>query len=103
MEAKSFRIEGTPADPLTWNIILCSFGAFGTIYEHASPVITTLAIQQNVQTPSLTIDHITSRSSVTVTNVININLRQKVGSELSWVTIVNGPTGADVSFDLCTV
>ena len=98
MEAKSFRVEGTPADPFTWNIIVCSFGAFGTIYEHASPVITTLAIQQNVQTTSLTIDHIYSRPSVTVTNVLAINLRQRVGSELPWVTITNDASEAKVNF-----
>ena len=45
LEAKSFRIEGSPADPTNWDITICSLGAFGSIYEHQSPLTTSVAIK----------------------------------------------------------
>ena len=44
MEAKSFRIEGIPTDPDNWDVTICSFGAFGTIYQHDNPVTESLAL-----------------------------------------------------------
>ena len=99
MQAKSFRIEGTPDNPSDWDVTICSLGAFGTIYEHINPVTAFINLQQGHQAAVLTIDHIMSRPDVKITNVLNINLRQKVGSGLPWVQISNDVVAATLSFD----
>ena len=101
LQTKSFRIEGTPTDPANWKVFICSLGAFGSIYEHESPVPTSVALRQGQQAPAMTLDHVKSRLDVQVTNVLDINLRQKAGSELPWVTIENDQNAATVRFEQC--
>ena len=48
----------------------------------------------------MTIDHIKPHPDLEITNVLDINLRQKPGFELSWVTIINDAAVAKVRFDL---
>ena len=100
MQAKSFRIEGIPNDPSNWDVTICSLGAFGTIYEHKTPVTALVNLQQGYQAADLTIEHVESRPDVKITNVLDINLRQKVGSELQWIQISNDAVAATLSFDL---
>ena len=45
-QGKSFRIVGTPANPLSWDVTICSLGMFGTIYEHQNPITKSVNIQQ---------------------------------------------------------
>ena len=100
IEVKSFRIEGTPANSANWEVTICSLGPMGSIYEHQIPVPASISFQQGQQVAPLTIDFIVPRTGFEIANVLDINLRQKVGSELPWVTLNNGPTSATVSFDL---
>ena len=100
MEVKSFRIEGTPANPANWYVSICSLGPMGTIYEHKNPVPQSVSFQQGQQAGPLTIDDIEPRTGFEIGNDLDINLRQKVGSDLPWVTITNGLTAAKIVFDL---
>ena len=74
----------------------------GTSYVRSKPVSTIKSIEQGQHASPLTIEHIKAEEGFEITNDLDIHLRQKPGSELSWATITNGLTAAEVKFDLCS-
>ena len=99
-EVMSIRIVGDPADPTNWYATICLMGPMGTSYVHSTPLPASLSIHKGQQAADLIIDHIKTETNFEITNVLDINLREKVGSELSWVTIFNGATEATTVFGL---
>jgi len=73
----------------------------GISYVHDKPVPASVSIEQGQDAAALIINHIKAEQGFEITNDLDIKLRQKPGSELSWVTITNGATAATSAFDLC--
>ena len=71
----------------------------GTRYVRLNQVPVSVNIQKGQQVAALTIDHIQADEGLDITNVLAIHLRQKVSTELSWVTITNTKAAAEVKFD----
>ena len=86
-----FVASGVP----TKEVSICSVGVFGTRYIRAfdPPSSITLDASQKV----LTVNHVYAEDDIS--DILAINLRQKPSAELSWVTIFNSLTSADVTIN----
>ena len=87
-----FVAAGVPSKQLS----ICNVAVFGTRYIRASdpPSSITLDVSPKV----LIMNHVYAED--VISDVLAINLRQKPGSELSWVSIDNFPTSAIVTFNV---
>lgn len=65
---------------------LCSLGVMGTEYVHTVPPPTEITIEEGSIT-TLNIPHITS--ALTIGNTLDINIRQRSGTELDFVSFIN--------------
>jgi len=66
-------------------INLCHLSVFGTIYVRTVPVPLTIEVLI-MRITTLDVEKISARSDFAIGNTLNIMLRQKAGTELSWVT-----------------
>ena len=79
----------------SYEMTICTFAVFGTQYERNSTVPASLEIAAG-DAKTLVIEPIYAKFEIG--NKLDIHLRQKAGSELFWVTILQGsPT--QVQFD----
>ena len=74
----------TVTAPYKMNI--CSVGIFGTKYVRAISITTSVSLGVNQASHSISIDNITSEYPIG--NVLDVYVRQKSGTEKSWVTII---------------
>ena len=49
----------------------------------------------------MTIDYIRPETGFDISNELDIEMRQKTGSEISWATVMSDPSGITTKFDLC--
>ena len=75
----------------TVDLSLCNLGVFGNVHTREIDVETTIEIQAG-DTHTMQVEHI--RGKYTYANVLAINLRQKTGEELSFVTLANSSSEA---------
>lgn len=72
----------------TYSMELCSLGIMGTQYVRDEPVPETLQIfRESQSTETINILHI--YSTLTIGNTLQINMRQRSGSELDFVSLIN--------------
>ena len=71
-----------------YSMELCSVGIMGTRYVRDYPVPETIEILRDSQsTKAINIHHITS--AIPIGNTLQINMRQRSGSELDFVVLIN--------------
>ena len=76
------------AEPLI-EMSLCNVGIMGTKYIRNTPPPSNLEITKGAM-QTLTVEKIIVKTGFEIGNTLSIKLRQKVGSELPWVTITPG-------------
>jgi len=78
-----------------YSLSVCSLAIFGTEYTRATTVPTEVKVIKG-RTHSLSVEKIKADSRFPIANTLNIKLRQKAGSEISWVTFIEGTDSTDV-------
>ena len=68
----------------------------GTEYVHSKPPLTEITITKG-STTTINIPHITS--ALTIGNTLQINMRQRTGTELNFVSLKNGGSSTEVIID----
>ena len=66
---------------------ICNLGVMATEYVRDSPVLTSISVG-HTETEVIVIENIYSKHHIG--NTLSIKLRQKAGSELPWVSFVQG-------------
>ena len=69
----------------SYEMTICSLGIMGVEYVRATPLLTTVEVNQDSEPVVLTIENI--YAAQTIGNTLSIQIRQKPGSELSEVKI----------------
>ena len=71
----------------TYEMSICNLGVMGTEYVRENYVLTSISLGQ-AETEVIAVENIYSK--FTIGNTLDINLRQKAGTELFWVTLEQG-------------
>jgi len=71
--------------PNGYEMSICSLGLFGTRYKRLTEVPSSFEVLKGA-TKTLSIERVAADEKFKITNKIDINLRQKAGTELPWVT-----------------
>ena len=86
-----FVATGLPAT----RISICTVAVFGTRYIRATDPPSSITLEASSKT--LSVQHVHAED--VIGDKLNINLKQKNGSELSWVSIINSSTDAYVTIN----
>ena len=70
-----------------YEMSICNLGVMGTQYARGHSIPSNISVGQ-AETQVIAVENITSK--FTIGNVLDINLRQKAGTELLWVSIEQG-------------
>ena len=81
-------------------VSICSAAVFGTTYARPTTALTALSLGYGVKI-SYKIGHIAAEDAIG--NIISIDLRQKSGSELDFVSFTNNSADTDVEIDGATL
>ena len=83
--------------PRGYEMSLCHLGLFGALYKRTTPVPSSLEVL--IGSPAtLDVEKITADATTPITNTLDITLRQKAGTELSWITFTQDSLVTKVKF-----
>ena len=70
-----------------YEMSICNLGVMGTEYVRIGSVPTSISVEQT-ENELIAVNQIYSK--LTIGNTLDINLRQKAGTEFIWVTLIQG-------------
>ena len=78
------------------SVRICSLGLFATVYDRDLDIVSAVTVTRGTS-KIIQVSHI--KSQLSIGNVLNINLRQKQGDQLEFVSLINTSEYAEVLID----